>query len=535
MEERRDFIVVGSGAAGAQAAQTLLAAGGRVLLLDVGERDDEYRDLIPDKSFADIRREEADQHRYFLGREYEGVPWSDSRVGAQLTPPRKHLLRRVAEWIPTCSDTFFPAESLATGGLTGGWGTGSQVFSDAELTAMGVDPREMEDAYRTVAGRIGISGERDDATDYTSRYLDDVQPAPPIEHNLKGIFDRYRAEKGWFHRSGFRMGRTSLALLTRDKGSRKGSSLHDMDFWSDTGRSAYRAWITVEQLLSDPDFEYRRGHLALSFTESEEGVELHAVRTDTREHVVLSCRKLVLAPGVLGTARIILRSANRPGQRLPLLCNPYAYIPCLQWRMLGQLNDERKISVSQLALFHDPDGENRDVAMAALFSYSSLLLFRLVKESPLNLRDGRAIMHVLQSAFTIAGLHHPDAPSADKHLWMESADTATGDILCAHYTLSPSEQEKVRKREALFHAALRRLGCFPIKSIRTPPGGSIHYAGALPYADEETSFTLARDGRLHGTRAVFVADGSGFRALPAKGITLSLMANAHRTALHASR
>jgi hypothetical protein len=35
---------------------------------------------------------------------------------------------------------------------------------------------------------------------------------------------------------------------------------------------------------------------------------------------------------------------------------------------------------------------------------------------------------------------------------------------------------------------------------------------------------------LHGTRNVYVADGSGFKYLPAKGITFSLMANAHVTA-----
>jgi hypothetical protein len=32
---------------------------------------------------------------------------------------------------------------------------------------------------------------------------------------------------------------------------------------------------------------------------------------------------------------------------------------------------------------------------------------------------------------------------------------------------------------------------------------------------------------------IYIADGSGFRYLPAKGITLSLMANAHLTALYA--
>jgi choline dehydrogenase-like flavoprotein len=61
-------------------------------------------------------------------------------------------------------------------------------------------------------------------------------------------------------------------------------------------------------------------------------------------------------------------------------------------------------------------------------------------------------------------------------------------------------------------------------------GSSIHYAGTLPFSDMEKPYTLSPDGRVWGTNKIFVADGSGFAYLPAKGLTLSLMANAHRVA-----
>jgi choline dehydrogenase-like flavoprotein len=63
-------------------------------------------------------------------------------------------------------------------------------------------------------------------------------------------------------------------------------------------------------------------------------------------------------------------------------------------------------------------------------------------------------------------------------------------------------------------------------------GASIHYAGTLPFDETGKVGTLDRSGKLNGFENVYVADGSGFRYLPAKGITLSLMANAHRTALN---
>ena len=74
------------------------------------------------------------------------------------------------------------------------------------------------------------------------------------------------------------------------------------------------------------------------------------------------------------------------------------------------------------------------------------------------------------------------------------------------------------------------LGCFAIKRVDPGIGASIHYAGTLPFNKEEELLTLSYNGRLNGTKNVFVADGSGFSYLPAKGLTLSLMANAHSVA-----
>jgi choline dehydrogenase-like flavoprotein len=43
------------------------------------------------------------------------------------------------------------------------------------------------------------------------------------------------------------------------------------------------------------------------------------------------------------------------------------------------------------------------------------------------------------------------------------------------------------------------------------------------------------DGRLFGTRLVFVADGACFAALPAKNLTFTIMANAMRIATKLGR
>jgi hypothetical protein len=80
---------------------------------------------------------------------------------------------------------------------------------------------------------------------------------------------------------------------------------------------------------------------------------------------------------------------------------------------------------------------------------------------------------------------------------------------------------------------MSKLGAYPVKMIDPGMGSSIHYSGVLPFEKEEKPFSLSPDGKLHVTKNIFVADGSGFRFLPAKGLTLSLMANAHNVAQNA--
>src|SRR5438128_1818707 len=79
------------GRRGVNPAARLGEAGRQVRRLDYGNTDHHYVDMIPHKSFSEIRRTEPDQHRWFLGEHFEGIPFGGVRVGAQLTPPRMHI------------------------------------------------------------------------------------------------------------------------------------------------------------------------------------------------------------------------------------------------------------------------------------------------------------------------------------------------------------------------------------------------------------------------------------------------------------
>ena len=534
MQLKFDYIVVGSGATGAIAAYSLVEAGVNVAVLDVGVEDEQYKNIIPNKDFISIRKEDTEQQNYFLGKQFEGIPWETTKVGSQLTPPRNFLTQFTEKLIPFQSDSFKPMESMAKGGLGSGWGLGCYVFSKPELAAIGLDETEMTKAYEAVASHIGISGTKDDGAPYCLGNLQNVQPVSNLEQNLCGVYNTYNKQKNKLNKKGIFFGRSALALLTENKGERSAVQYKDMDFWTDKNKSAYRSWITIDELSKKPNFSYHKNCLVLKFKEHAEGIDVVVKRTDTNEEQIFTCKKLILSPGVLGTARIVIRSFDYKKEQLPIICNPYCYIPCIQWRMLGKQTEQYKTSLGQLVVYLDENRDNFDVGMAALFSYRSLLLFKLIKETPLNFADARIIMQYLQSSFTIAGIHHPEKGSSTKFIKMQqNVNTYTGDMLTGQYILSEQEIKMNKLREQKIKSALKILGCQPLKTVHTPHGGSIHYAGTLPFNDSGEAFTLHANGKLAGTKNVFVADGSGFNYLPAKGLTFTLMANAYNVAKNA--
>jgi choline dehydrogenase-like flavoprotein len=527
-----EYLVVGSGCSAAMAAQTLVEAGAEVTMVDVGFNNPDYHTQVPKKDYIDIRKNEHTQYRYLIGQNAEGVAWGHIGKGAQITPPRQHMVDKVTTYLPFRSSTFSPLESLGYGGLGIGWGLQCWEYSDAEIEAAGLDVTSMRSAYETVAQRIGISATEDDATPYTTIELKTYQPSPKMDRNHERIYDRYRSHKEHFARRGFVMGRTPLALLTEDMGMRKKYAYRDMDYYTDNDQSAWRPWITVNQLKEKSNFTYINGHLVTRFIEKRGFVEVECLTVPTHEKVTFRCNILVLATGALGSARIVLRSIGEPHTRLPLLCNPYSFIPCVQPAMVGKEIEPEKVGLAQLSLLLDEDRSNFNVSIASLYSYQSLMLFRLMGQVPfLGFSDARRVMQYLMSGLVIMGVHHPDKRTAQKYVQLATdPKSPTGDHLNATYVLSKTEKNEFDMREKKYIAAGRRLGIFAIRRINPGYGASIHYAGTLPFNEKDEPFTLSPSGRLHGTRCVYVADSSGLKYLPARGLTFSLLANAHNTA-----
>ncbi len=523
-----DVIVVGSGPSGAHAAYGLIAAGRAVTMLDVGYEDTTYAALIPKESFSFIRRHDWSQHRYFLGDDFEGIPFGAVGTGAQLTPPRRFVYQRPEGFPPSVSTSFVALESFALGGLGRAWGAGAFPFLDQELIKCSLPPDELHRHYQLVAKRVGVSGSRDDLEPLNG-VLEALLPPLEIDHNAELMLSRYHRRRDAFRRAGVSVGRTRLAVLTQPLNGREPHAYHDMDFWSNEGGSVYRPDWTIRELQRHRNFTYRPGYLVESFAERNPGgVSVRAKCLSTGLVETFEARRLILAAGAVGTTRIVLRSLQQYDVPVPLTCNAHTYVPCIHYPTLGRAPKERSHSLGQLTMVYDPTGDREHLVQAQLFSYRSLLLFRLLQESSLPSRESLRILRALSPSLVIFLIHHEDHQAPGKHCILRRTPDGSGDYLELSYEQSEEDRRVIEARERVLLRHIRRLGCLPLKTVRPGHGSSIHYASQLPISREDKPLTTELSGRLRGTQRVSIADGSSLPYVPAKGLTLTLMANADR-------
>lgn len=527
MNRYSDVIVVGSGVSAVHAAYPIVKAGLTVTMLDVGHEDSTYEKMMPDAPFSVIRKSDPEQSRYFLGDNYEGISFDQVGTGPQITPPRKFVLRGIDKLIPSFSSTFFPVESLAIGGLSGVWGAVCHPYLDNELRKCMLAPEDMRIHYESVAKRIGISGSCNDIEMVYGK-MDGLQPPLKIDSNAEMILSRYQKNIKNFNQSGIFMGRSIMAVLNQPLNDREANKYYDMDFWSNKGGSVYRADITVRELTKSNNFRLERPYLVEIFIEGQGMVKVHAKSLQDGKTVCFDARRLILAAGALGTARIVLRSLNQYDVPVPLVCNPHTYIPCIHFQGFGKSYRDNRHSLAQLVMFYDPAGDRENLVSSQLYSYRSLLLFRLVQELPLSYRESLRIIRSLSPYLVIFIIQHQDSPDPDKYCILRRKPDGAGDFLEIVYNLSEEVQRIQSEHEKVMAGNIRKLGCIPIKIVHQGHGASVHYAGQFPMTNENKHLTTGLTGCLQGTQKVYIADGSVFPRLPAKGLTFTLMANADR-------
>jgi hypothetical protein len=417
--------------------------------------------------------------------------------------------------------------------LGAGWGAACFTFDQAELQAMGLSGADLAPYYQRAADLAGISADpQSEANAALWQGVERHQAPLRIDTNAESILARHRRDPARLGRRGMTLGRIPMAILSEDLNeSRKANPYFDTDFYGSVRRSIYRPAYLIETLPADR-FTLLAGRLAVRFEEKDGEVQVFSSNIDDGGFETHRARRLVLCAGALNSARLALHSLGLAGVKTPILCNPYTYMPTVNLAMLGRQARDERYSMAQLGGVLRHDDRDGVSGCYQMYSYRSLLLFKLVKEMPLPPALGLLVARTLQTALAIFGIFFEDRQTETKYLRVLPG-AADGRMPVAEfdYRQTPEEIARQRRHESRFAAGLRSLRCIPIGKVDPGKAGSIHYAGTIPFDNPfDRRFHANPDFTLAGTRHVYLGDGAPWNFLPAKGLSFTLMANALRVA-----
>ncbi|MCC6805857.1 MAG: GMC family oxidoreductase [Deltaproteobacteria bacterium] len=514
-----EVIIVGAGASGTFAAMQL--RGKKVLVVDVGNTPSAGAAALQGNLY-DLRRAREEMHDELIGEAYESLHnISHEYLSPKLKAPLlRYVVDETAALSPIVSDGFYTVTSHARGGMANAWGAGVFPFTDRELKGFPITASDLAPYYRALTEHIGISGTTDDlAADFPDNGA--LQPPLALSRIGTDLLSRYEQRRSAVQRRGIRIGRSRLAVLTREHHGRAACEYDNLEFFKPHIPAVYNPAYTLDELVRDGQIDYRPRSLALSYEEREDGVALRVRDLTTQTEHTVTAKKIVIAAGTLNSSRLVLRSRNDLSARLPLLDNKISYVPFLQPWLIGGALEEKSFATAQLSVVYE-----RDPAplFSTFYGLTGPLRSDYLLKFPLTLRDNIAAAKYLSPAMAIVQVFYPDVPHPENHVSLN----AGGALQIAY----GRQEAELIERELI--RAFLRLGYFSHPSLCQFPtaGNSFHYAGTLPMQREPGPYQTHASGRLSDTRHVYIADGAALTWLPSKNLTFTLMANAMRVADH---
>jgi hypothetical protein len=128
-------------------------------------------------------------------------------------------------------------------------------------------------------------------------------------------------------------------------------------------------------------------------------------------------------------------------------------------------------------------------------------------------------------SIVIADVRFPAFRTKEVNLLLKEDKKTIKITLSRDYTLGKDTATKLKS----IRKFLRKLSLIPLKTVYTPLGSTVHYAGGAYFSDTpENLLSTKQDGSLWINDKIYLADSCTWKALPPKPPALTIMANARR-------
>ena len=509
-----DVVIVGSGPAGVSAAFPLVAAGKKVLMVDGGNSP---AGMLPKQPFLEARLLDKDQWKWMVGSGSYALRMHDAVSPKLRVPSHEQVFSdfKVANHIE--SENFVVIGSLAQGGLSNAWGCGVARFSPSELAAFPCAQEELDDAYRSVAQRIGISGpQNDDLSDYFG--LDEWAQSPiAMDVHHEGLYARYQRNRINLNGRGFRLGRSRVAVLSKNIDLRQACNNQGNCLYGCERGAMYSASADLATLKKFENF-YHNAMLVSGLKKNGPTWAVEGI-AETRLASV-STSKVLLAAGTLATTRLALNVLESLQSVRVFSCPTAAFILCLP----SSFGIPRKtgFGLGQLSFVLSLGDDIR--ALGSTFTTSGLPISEFAHYLPLRRRYGIDLLKGLLGSCVVGNLFLPG------HLSKNYASLDQNGALQIKGGFCEETAAILRTTRYRLRKAYAQIGAYmlPMSFTAAQAGADIHYAGTLPMRATPGPGETGTNGELFGMNGIHVIDGAALPILPEKSHTLTIMANAAR-------
>lgn len=512
-----DIIIVGSGPAGVSVAFPLLEAGLRVLMVDGGEHKDF---LGPSSDFLTARSNDQLQWKWLVGGDFYALQRRDAVSPKLRVPMHSYAFEGFAKDNQILGENFVTLGSMARGGLSNAWGCGVARFSAQDLTSYPFPANELDQSYEIISRRIGISGKvQDDLTDYFG--LDEYsQPPIALDSLHQKLLKNYTAKRKRLHERGFSLGRSRVAALSQDLGSRQACNLSGNCLLGCSRESMYSANQDFPALRRFENFSELPGLVVDRLSRCDDVWQINGRLRSADDEKTISATKIILAAGALATTKIAFKTLN---YRTParLLASPSAAFLLWQPSLLGA---SRAPGFGLGQLSYSLGLEDGITAFGSTFSTTGIPVSEFARHLPLKRPLAIRFLRTLLSSCVVGNVFLPG------HLTDAQVKFSNQDFLVVSGKFGDKVSPLMKEVHHKLRSAYLSLGALVLPGSFTigQPGGDIHYAGTMPMKESPVIGQTSAVGEILGLDGVYAVDGACLPTLPEKSHTLTIMANADR-------
>lgn len=511
-------MIVGSGAAGIAAARQVQGPG--TCIVDIG--DEPTAGFPPESLKAALG---AGAVRALLGERWEML---DNLANPALRHPKAraaalaHVFRGEPYEVNGADGTLLVSgcASGAAGGLANIWGAQLMRYTEADLQEAGEWPitaAQLAPYYDDLEGEIGLAGEHDDMEAFLGP-ASELVPPPPLVPAAARLLHNYAKRRRRRPASALTIGRSRLAVLSNPFRGRPAYRFGESEFFTSGLPGLYTPLMTLNELVSQGRVGYVRGIRATGFVEHDDHVELQSLDRATGSRRTFRARHVLLACGTIQTAQLVLNMRGAEDTSLPFMDHPPTLLPIFLPAAFGQpvLTSTYPVQLAGTV----SAGSAHD--MITFYYPGGMLWSDLLADIPLPAAEARTVLGAVMGGMLVAQTWSATRPSRSTRLRLGK----DGRIRIEYP--SPVANE----RTPLLVSELRALGCLTHRWLAkvVPPSWGFHHAGTLPMRARPSEFECHPDGRLWDSKRIRVIDGSVLPTLPAKNISLTIMANAARIA-----